>query len=392
MASLTFLGTAPAIKKKSSWTFGGTWESTDVVVLTIGTVAVSVVAGSTTISTILTNVLAALDALDDDAYPQFAEIDFTVDSTKLYAEAATAGASFDLTVTTTETGGGAADSQTIGSETTVTAHSSPNDWSIAANWSGGAVPVNSDDVTIPGTAPAITMGLSQSGVTLASLSIYGDAKLGRPVQNPAGYAEFRGTELAIGATTVTINSTSSLIRLNLGSAQSAVTVMNTGNSSERGRAACAIRGTHASNTLDVRKGSVESAMLVGYTATWANIYQSGGTLDLSANCTITNITRTGGEITVRSATTSLRQEDGKATILAATQTAVTMNGGRLNYHSPDNITTLTVNEGAVVDCDGGSMDAATFGTVNLNKGMIIDSVDRISITTLNWTGKLQVVR
>ncbi len=392
MANLTFLGTAPAIKKKSSWTFGGTWEADDLVVLTIGTVAVSIAAGSTTLATVLTNVLAGLNTLDDDAYPQFAEITFTVDSTKLYAEAVTAGESFTVTVTTTEANGSSADSQTIGSETSVTVHSSPNDWSIAANWSAGAVPVNSDNVTIPATAPNITQGLSQSAVTVASLTILGNVKLGRPVQNPAGYAEYRGTELAIGATTCTINGASSLIRLNFGSVQTAVTVHGSGNSSEQGRAAIMLRGTHASNTLDVRKGNVSSAMEVGQSATWATIYQSGGSLDLSENCTLTNLTRTGGDITVRSATTAIRNENGRLDITAGAHTALTLNGGRCNYLGTGTITTANVNNGSVLNCDTGSMAGVTITTLNLNAGTVVDSVDRVTVTNLAWTGQLKVVR
>lgn len=48
----------------------------------------------------------------------------------------------------------------------------PNSWSVAANWSGATVPVNGDDVYLPaGNTVSITAGLNQSAVTLASLNV-----------------------------------------------------------------------------------------------------------------------------------------------------------------------------------------------------------------------------
>jgi hypothetical protein len=77
------------------------------------------------------------------------------------------------------------------------------DWSNTANWSGGAVPVDGDDVVIGDTTRAITAGLNQAGVDLASLKITGGASIGSS-----------STPLTIGVSgTLTWSGTGSYIKI-----------------------------------------------------------------------------------------------------------------------------------------------------------------------------------
>ena len=73
------------------------------------------VAGSTTITTIIDTLVTAWNALSSTAYPEFAEITASRSSSSLVLtmDSTNAGRPFTCTVSTTETGGGAADSQTI---------------------------------------------------------------------------------------------------------------------------------------------------------------------------------------------------------------------------------------------------------------------------------------
>ena len=133
--------------------------------------------GSTTITTAIDNIVTAWNALDSTVYPEFAEITASRSSSKLVLTADTAGMPFVATLTPLEVNLGAADSQTIEGGTTATtgtaatANSGPNDWSVALNWSGSAVPANSDTVYIENNANDISYGLSQSAVTLTALYI-----------------------------------------------------------------------------------------------------------------------------------------------------------------------------------------------------------------------------
>ena len=111
-------------------------------------------------------------ALNASTITEFAEVTWSRSTSTLIGTADTAGKPFTATMSTTETGGGAADSQTIdggasSAGTSTTACSGPNFWNVAGNWSGGAVPVNSDDVIIENT-PTAAAGPSSASISLGA--------------------------------------------------------------------------------------------------------------------------------------------------------------------------------------------------------------------------------
>lgn len=339
MATREWLGQAAATAQVTAWVFGGTWEATDIVKVTIGGKIVSIVAGSTTITTIVDTVVTALSAL---TYPEFTGITWTRSSSSLVGTANTVGVPFSCTVATTETGGGAADSQTIDGTTSSTGTDStactgPNFADNTANWSGSTLPVDSDDVVIRRPV-SILYGLTAfASVTPATLKIYsqfwaGGARIGLPEINGSGssaYPEYRNTFLQWdGATLCEIglgesDGGTSLINLDFGTGTTAVTVHRSPQSAVTTRpAVCLIinPGTVSNGTLEVLSGSVgvgfynESCKVVpkiGYRdnqASDARVYfgpgvtmgatftQSGGLVEI--NTATTAITKTGGTLTI----------------------------------------------------------------------------------------------
>ena len=74
MATVRWRGDAPAIAQVQSWAFGGTWESSDVIRVTIGGKTKDFTAGSPTTSTVVANLVAAWNALSAASWPEFAEL------------------------------------------------------------------------------------------------------------------------------------------------------------------------------------------------------------------------------------------------------------------------------------------------------------------------------
>jgi trimeric autotransporter adhesin len=358
MATIRWKGDAAPVAQVTGWTFGGTWEATDIVILTIGSKSVSVVAGSTTLTTVVDNVLAAWNALSSTLYPEFAELTASRSGNDLRLTADTAGKPFTVVITTTETGGGAADSQTIGSATTVTANSGPNDASIVTNWAGGALPADGDTIVFDQGNSDLLYGLDLNTITPAAIII--DAgftgKIGLPPVNvDAGttrtYYEYRDQYLRIGnaadaqAITITVRGGGSRLKINTGDAQTTLLVQSTNNPAEASVPTLLFKGTHASNALTVSKGSVgvafyegETATLVGVNVGYTTNPAGDSTVKLGAGVTLTNavIAQSGGALDLNSATSgsaTITQTDGVLNLLAGGHVGLTVRGGVCNYNS-----------------------------------------------------------
>lgn len=387
MSTRRWLGSAQGEAQVTEYVFGGTWEATDVIICTIGTKAFDTVAGSTTITTLIDTLVTAWNALDEDVYPEFAGITASRSSNSLVLTADDEGIPFTCTVSTTETGGGAADAQTIDGGTSSagidsTACTGPNFWSVAANWSGGAVPVNSDDVVIENTDVSILYGLGQSAVTLTSLTIRQSftGQIGLPqVNEDGGYSEYRADQLAIGATTVKIGegdgSGSSRIKINFGSVQMATTVYNSGTRAEEGLPAILLKGTHASNVLEVYQGSVGVAMLAGEVATIATLsvgYTTSVELDAQVTCssgvTLTTANVSGGSLQLNAGLTTLSMLAGTVEVFAGNITTVTVDGGTFYYRGTGTITTLTISDGGTVDFSRDMSTRTVTNALQMHKG------------------------
>ena len=390
MADRRWLGTAPAIAQVTKWTFGGTWLSAETITATIGTKSYTTTAGSTTLATVVQNVVDALNALDQGQYKEHGEQTYSKSSNDVVATANTPGVPFTISFSTNSASG------TIAAASTTTANSGPNCWDTAANWSGGAVPVGADNVYIDEGNVDILYGLDASAVTLTLLktSLRYRGNVGLPSQNPKGYAEYRDQELKVSATTLTLGDGSGLgarrFRINLGSVQTTATVHGSGQSGDAGTPAVQIRGTHASNVLNVIGGDVGTAVIATHTATWATIRQTGGQLRCGTGCTLTTINKSGGALETDSAAATVTNDSGLFLAKSGAHTTVTMNGGILDYRSTGTITTLTLNNGAVLDLSR-SNQARTVTTLNQNPpSTIVDPNDTLTIGTHNWKGRIVV--
>src|SRR4051812_18960760 len=108
MASPRWIGTA--VKTYDLWTLtpGGTIEIGDIFNVTIGSKTLAYSATGTTVASVCTGLAAALVALDSSIYPEHAEYRFADATTAVTATAVTAGIPGTISVTTTESNGGAA--------------------------------------------------------------------------------------------------------------------------------------------------------------------------------------------------------------------------------------------------------------------------------------------
>lgn len=396
MATRTFIGAAPRIAQVQDYLFAGTWESTDVINLSLGTVTLSVVAGSTTISTIIDLIVTTWNALSATNYPSFSEITASRTSNTLRLTADTAGNAFACSITTTETGGGAADAQTIdggatSTGTSSTANSGPNDWSVAANWAEGAVPVDADDVVIDRGAVDILDGLNQTAIELTSLTIKASytGKIGRPKTNASGYPEYRTDYLVIAATTINIGqgsgSGSGRIKLNCEAEQITMNVYSTGTSAEQGLPSLQWKGTHASNVVNVYNGDVGIATFSGETATVATLRQAGGVVRCTAGVTLTTVDKTGGTIFTDSACTTFTNGGGDATLNGGAHTTLHVREGTVRYDSTGTLTTLNVYGGGTVTFDGINKARTVTTTTITERATLIDSA-----RTVTWTNGIDL--
>lgn len=390
MATRTWIGAAPVIAKVQNYALGGTWETDDVIKFTIGTVTVSTTATSTNTTTIAAAMVTFWNGLNPTSYPQFQEMTASSSTGNFILTADTAGNPFVVTISTTETGGGAADAQTIdggtsSTGTVTTANSNPNDWSVAANWAENAVPVNSDDVVIDSGSKDILDGLAQSAVTLTSLTIRAayTGKIGRPTLNTSGYYEYRDTQLNIKATTVTIGqgngSGSGRIKLNLDSAQTAVTVHKTATTVEAGLAALLIKGTHASNVFNVYGGSVGIATFSGETATILTFRQTGGSVVMQ-NVTLTTIDKNGGTLETHSACTTVTHRGGDMQIWSGAHTTINNLEGVIKYNSTGTVTNYNGYDGSEINFDDVNQARTLTNTTLVAGAKISDKAKTVTFT------------
>lgn len=343
MATRRWRGDIPAVAQVDTVTISGHDVATTYK-LTINGKVVSAVGSGTTTST-ATDLTTNWNA---STIPEFAEITASSSSNVITLTGDTKGRPF--TVTSSVSGGAG----TIGAVTSSTAVTGPSFWNKADNWSGAAVPVATDDVYIDSGA-SILYGLANTGTTLASMNILQSftGTIGLSHINEDGtidYTEYRTEFLEIEATTVNIGrgvgAGSGRIKLNLGSVLTTINVFNSGNTLETGLGAIIVKGTNASNTLNVTKGDVDVAPFAGDTATLLTLnvgYMDNQTGDsdvyLSSDVTLTNATIkvAGGRLETNSALggTGTLTVTGGTVVLNGTgaETGLTIRGGEVQYNT-----------------------------------------------------------
>jgi hypothetical protein len=299
------------------------------------------------------------------------------------------------------TGGGSQD-VTVTNETMATG---PNFWSNADNWSGAAVPVNSDDVIIEDTDVPILYGLAQSAVTLASLKIKPTYRgfIGLPERNGnGGYNEYRATYLAISATTIDIDAPNvTRIKIDTGSVQTAITCLATGFSQDEGLPAFLWKGTNASNACNIYAGSFGPAVLAGEVATLLTLKQGHAgdperdtDVLLGISVTLGTYTKDGGTATVHCGMTTFTQTVGETlfTDAAGAITTANIRGGLVLDASEGTWTTLNVSQGAGYDASR-TTKAKTIADTNVyTEGTLFrDPHKRVTFTNdIQWFGRFSL--
>lgn len=383
MGTKRWAGGAPRVAQVNTYLMGGTWEVGDLIRVTVGAKAWDYAVTSATITTFLPLFVTAIQALVASDYLEFKDFTATSSSGTLTLTGSTAGKPFVATLTPLESNGGAADTQTIegaGTATTgtaATACSSPNHWSIAANWVENAVPVNADDVVID-RGPSIKYGLAQSAVTVATLKILpswlATSELGLPSntspQAPeSGYPEYRDQRLAIGATIVDVETQSRRVRLDVSVASSTITVRDTGQPATANEDALDVKmaATAAAHFL---KGFIGLNAQIGDTGTVADVnvsYRSSPASDVRLRCgpglTCTNLDMAGGQVWLKNGAVTITKGDGVLSLEGAV-TTLKNRGGVLYLDGTGTITLLE--NGGVVERRG--LAAITLTTLRLFAG------------------------
>jgi hypothetical protein len=370
MATRRWTGTAPRVAQVQTYTFAGTWEVGDIIRVKFGLKTWDYSVTSTTIATFLPLFVTAFNALNSADYPEFAEVTASATSPVLTLTADTAGKPFTCSLTPLESNAGAADAQTIEGAGTVTtgtaatACSSPNHWSIAANWLEGAVPVGGDDVVID-AGPSILYGLDQNAVTLATMTITrnfpGTAEIGLPSntnpQAPAsGYPEYRDQRLKIGATICLIETTSRRVRLDLTPAPTTTTVRETGQPATTTERALDLKADNAggSTALYFLKGNIGLNAIPGDSGTVADVnigFIASQSSDVNllggTGLTLTRLDQGGGDVILQNGVVTVLKTAGTLTIVTGAVTTLTNRGGTVYHDGTGTITTLT-NEGVFI--------------------------------------------
>jgi len=246
------------------------------------------------------------------------------------------------------------------------------DWSVAANWSGAAVPVDGDFVYLENSSVSVTAGLDQSAIALASLTI---------AQSYTGSIGTATAYLQIGSVLTNIGqyfgisrpNGSPMIKLDLNdddTTTGTINVWDSGSTSDPNVPTIRLLVNDAASILNVYKGSVGVAPITGETSVIGIInvsYVSNVASD--ANLFV------GSGVTL----TTLEIFGGKNILNCATVTITTW-AGTLTTNGTGVILTLNVFGGTVTSNSSGTIAAANIkppGFLDMTK-----SVTARTITTL----------
>lgn len=239
-------------------------------------------------------------------------------------------------------------------------------WSTASNWSTGSVPVDGDEVVIDGRSTnAITSGLNQSAVTLASLRIdlsnaYNVGTATAPLQVGATIC-YIGRDETSGAT----GSGASLVNIDFGSVQTACYVYGSPNTGSDGIEPVILKGTHASNVVHVYGGVVGVATAdPADVATVATLNVEGGRATCSNGCTLTTVNQDAGTLFLEAAATTINQHAGTLETIGSGAITTANVSGTARFNSTGTITTLNVYGSGLADF---SNNAAARTVTNASK-------------------------
>lgn len=388
MATVRWRGDAVAIQEVQTITVGGTWDDEDTLTITINgkDLTLTFSGGAPSTSEVAAAIKAAWNgeavtaeaetrtSPTGDQIPEYAEITASVSSAVVTLTHNTAGVPFTVA---------AVDGSTSGTLTvaSVTAATGPSWWTNADNWTGGAVPADGDTVILEDSDVDILYGLDNPNVepTLMEIRASYTGRVGLPEWNENGYYEYRVTYLRLGPATLTVGNGpgqgSSRLKINCGDDQVLLNVFNTAAPETDGVESLLWKGTHASNAVNITRGSVGIAVLAGEVATVATLrvgyvtsVEGDATVRCGSGLTHTTVEQSGGTLTLAANCTTITKTDGTL-YCEGSMTVTTLNNrkGTLFYKSSGTMTTLNVGSDAIADFRQ-DMRARTVTNTNLYKG------------------------
>jgi hypothetical protein len=401
MASTRWQGNARAQAQVTGWLFGGAWIVGETVTVTIGTKAWTYTLTSGTIATFLPLLATAYNALAGTSYPEMAEQTASSDSTHFILTADTAGKPFTAVLSTNSAAG------TIGAGADTTASAGPNDVSTAANYSGAAVPGNGDTLNIdPDATSDLRYGLATlAAVTGLTINYTGAVKVGLPPTNADGtaYPEYRQTYLQTAGGTVNVGATTTgqaiqggdRFKHDGGSTQTTWNVYLTGFGQDSNLEAVLLKGTHASNVLNVvGQSQVGVAVFGGEVATLLNLRVTGQNayVRCGSGVTLGTVTNDGGTLELNSAVgTALNHDAGTTTINGSGAVAqLTGLGGVVAYNTSGTLGgTTQLHNGCLLSFAGDSRAKTVTNAVkSYSAGNVYDPLKVAASLAVNYYGSV----
>jgi hypothetical protein len=399
MAKVYWLGIAPVVAQVAQGVIASVdaAPANNTFTITIGGVSISQV-GTVDVATTATALRASLNA---STHPYFSAITWSGAAGNIVGTADVAGVPFIFAISKSGAGTG-----TVTAYSVTTANAGPNDWSTAANWSGGAVPVNTDDVIIGPGAVNIVWGLAQSAVTLNSLQIL-KSYTGLLGLNTNAFAT-----TADAATVVTtaneyrqaylnilVNNANNLVRigenygpvisagsqrimLDLGATATTVIVYGSAQAAnDSGKPCIRLKMNSATTNVYVRSAPGGVGIAVDQPSETSTV----GTVNCSDSSSATRVT-----IGLGTTITTFSQDGGNNVLqAAATVTTVTVNGGTLLIEGTFAVTTLTIYSGTVIPNSSGTITTMNIygGTVDLTQSDQARTVTTTNVYGTNVTFK-----
>lgn len=384
MATRRWLGHALDVADVWTFTVIDTWATGDTATVTINGKDLTVTVGTTStvgqVALLIEAMINGAALVEDetrnetgDNLGEFSQITASVSTATvtLTGKDQIKGTPFTPTVSESTAGDGTLDS--LANATTATGK---NHFDNADNWSGGAVPVGSDDVVADTGDVSIKYGLDQNVVTLDSITITqgftGDIGLPETNEDDTAltYREYRdqywktGNAADANPTTISIGegagAGSGRLKIDSNTGQVTINVRNSGQRAESDKNAIIWKGTHTSNELNVTKGDFAVAFAAGEIAILATLRvgflenQDGdSTVFCSAGTGLTSaaITQTGGALSIDTATSSgtIDLNGGELTVLSGAHASIDVDGGTLFYESTGTLTSVKTGGGGTVD-------------------------------------------
>lgn len=342
-------------------------------------------------ATVNATATALADAWNAATEAEFTAITASASTDTVTLTADTAGIPF---VFTKSVSGGTGTMAAIATTYTATG---PNHASDVNNWSVGVLPVDGDDVYIPGGTASILYDLDAlaaigpNSITVhARFGALGEV-IGLPFRNPSGYTEYLTPRYLQwdGSTTCKVGTGngrgSSQIFMDFGTGIVAFEGIQSQQSPDGVIPAVVIKTINAGSTVEISSGDYGIAFDSGDLSTITTVRNSNGTLRIGPGVTLTTLT-TSGDTTAECATTTTTIKAGNCTLIGSgAHTTITVLTGQLNYNSSGTVTTMNIGGGtsqARVDCSG---DISTRTWTTTNCGPLSEIYDPAQ--TITYTNK-----